>query len=312
MDSYLGGELLVETNHEVLHHLENCPACRSELAARRSLLAQMRTAVKNAPEAQINHAFAVKLRNDLRQTALRPGILERLKIGSLTKFPIFAAAAAMCLLVGILFGAAVLLRQTPISTSETAVVPQNTNEIFPETGTQDRLNGNDNVKILQAARREMTQSAIGDHKNCALHYRLKQEPITLTEAAEKYGRFNKDLDKTVIAALKRENLAGKDSGQNAPKIEFLEAHSCVFNERRFAHIVLKQGNKTISVLVTDNSFGENDETLINRSEENLQIAEFSARHHPVFVVSDLTESQNSTLAAMLSPAIRRHIELAEA
>ena len=312
MDSYLGGELLVETNHEVLHHLENCPACRSELAARRSLLAQMRTAVKNAPEAQINHAFAVKLRNDLRQTALRPGILERLKIGSLTKFPIFAAAAAMCLLVGILFGAAVLLRQTPISTSETAVVPQNTNEIFPETGTQDRLNGNDNVKILQAARREMTQSAIGDHKNCALHYRLKQEPITLTEAAEKYGRFNKDLDKTVIAALKRENLAGKDSGQNAPKIEFLEAHSCVFNERRFAHIVLKQGNKTISVLVTDNSFGENDETLINRSEENLQIAEFSARHHPVFVVSDLIESQNSTLAAMLSPAIRRHIELAEA
>ncbi len=46
MDSYLGDELLVETNHEVLRHLENCPACRNELAARRGLLAQMRSAVK--------------------------------------------------------------------------------------------------------------------------------------------------------------------------------------------------------------------------------------------------------------------------
>ncbi|HXG85271.1 MAG TPA: type I CRISPR-associated protein Cas7 [Pyrinomonadaceae bacterium] len=74
MDSYLSDELLVETNHEVLHHLENCRACRDELAARRALLAQMRSAVKNAPEMQLNSAFAIKLKNDLRETALRPSV----------------------------------------------------------------------------------------------------------------------------------------------------------------------------------------------------------------------------------------------
>ena len=37
MDSYISDELLIETNHEVLRHLENCSDCRDELAERRNL-----------------------------------------------------------------------------------------------------------------------------------------------------------------------------------------------------------------------------------------------------------------------------------
>ena len=33
LDSYISNELLVETNHEVLRHLEGCPDCREELEA---------------------------------------------------------------------------------------------------------------------------------------------------------------------------------------------------------------------------------------------------------------------------------------
>jgi anti-sigma factor RsiW len=43
LDSYLSGELLIETNHLVLHHLETCSSCRTEAARRqrtRALLAQ--------------------------------------------------------------------------------------------------------------------------------------------------------------------------------------------------------------------------------------------------------------------------------
>ena len=29
-DSFLTGQLLVETNHEVVKHLETCPECRAE------------------------------------------------------------------------------------------------------------------------------------------------------------------------------------------------------------------------------------------------------------------------------------------
>ena len=82
MDSYLSDELLVETNHEVLRHLENCAACRSELAARRELRARVRSAVKSSPETQINSAFAARLQTNLRAAALeRPTVWEKIRVG---------------------------------------------------------------------------------------------------------------------------------------------------------------------------------------------------------------------------------------
>ena len=66
-DSYLSDELLVETNHDVLRHLENCADCRCELAARRDLRERLREAVHSAPQSRINANFAVKLKNDLRE-----------------------------------------------------------------------------------------------------------------------------------------------------------------------------------------------------------------------------------------------------
>ena len=45
IDSYLSDELLVETNHDVLRHLENCPACRSHLASCRVVRLKARSAL---------------------------------------------------------------------------------------------------------------------------------------------------------------------------------------------------------------------------------------------------------------------------
>jgi hypothetical protein len=305
MDSYLAGELLVETNHEVLRHLENCPACRSELAAQRGLLAQMRTAVKSAPEMQVNPAFTRKLRNDLRENALRSSVWGKLKSGFFVNSLIFAATAA-CLLVGILFGAIWIFR---LPAPENIIIRQNQREKPAENFPPVESNTN---QIIQAAWREMTHAAAGDHENCALHYRLKEEPITLEAGARKFGRFNQGLDKAVTAVL-REVSAAKISGKAIGKIEFYDAHSCVFNGRRFAHIELKKGNKIISVLVTDSdSFAENDGTTINERAENFQVAGFRTTRHAVFVVSDLAEAENSKIAEMLAPAVRRHIKQTEA
>ncbi len=45
LDSYLDSELLVETNHEVLRHLEGCAACSRELESRAFLKSRLRQAV---------------------------------------------------------------------------------------------------------------------------------------------------------------------------------------------------------------------------------------------------------------------------
>src|SRR5712675_932478 len=69
-DSYLGNELIVETNHEVISHLEQCPECRRELAARRELRSQLRQAFIKTPENQLRPEFADHLRTQLHDYAL--------------------------------------------------------------------------------------------------------------------------------------------------------------------------------------------------------------------------------------------------
>jgi hypothetical protein len=63
LDSYISNELLVETNHEVLTHIENCAACAAELNAR----TQLRTRLKSAVNAQsVPPELQVRIREQIR------------------------------------------------------------------------------------------------------------------------------------------------------------------------------------------------------------------------------------------------------
>jgi hypothetical protein len=56
LDSYISNELLVETNHEVLRHIENCAACAAEADARMLLRSRLKSAVERQsvpPELQV-------------------------------------------------------------------------------------------------------------------------------------------------------------------------------------------------------------------------------------------------------------------
>lgn len=309
MDSYIGDELLVETNHDVLRHLENCPACREELSTRRYLRTKLRSAVRNSADARINPVFARRLEANLRQIALRPTVWEKLKAGTYVNSPIFAAAVAACLLFVVLLGVN-RLRQSPAAPEQASIEQEQENK--PVENLQPAATNESS--IIKAAWREVTREAVGDHKNCALHFRLKENPITLDEAAKKFGAFNKDLDKTVKTALRGEVSGAGEASKEREKIEILEAHSCIFEGRRFAHVVLRKGKKTISVLVADTDSFEDagGETIASESIENLQVARFSTAHHAVFVVSDLSERENAAIAERIAPAVNRHFEQAKA
>jgi len=58
-DSYVSGELLVETNHELIRHLNECPTCRREVTAREAL----RQALVNMP---VPTSAPVRLRRAVR------------------------------------------------------------------------------------------------------------------------------------------------------------------------------------------------------------------------------------------------------
>ncbi len=69
-DSFLCEELLTETNHDVLRHLDTCRSCRADIEARRRLRDALRGAFTRAPELQPAEGLQERLRERLRDVSV--------------------------------------------------------------------------------------------------------------------------------------------------------------------------------------------------------------------------------------------------
>lgn len=104
-DSYLCDELMTETNHQILRHLETCAGCRLEVDGRRRLRAALRTAFSRAPDLQADGGLTDRMRTRIRNVAATPG-------RTMTRpRQWFALAAGVVLTVG-LAGALWMVRPT--------------------------------------------------------------------------------------------------------------------------------------------------------------------------------------------------------
>lgn len=152
-DSFLSEQLLVETNHEVLRHLETCAACRAELAARGAIRERLRRAFANAADLEPRPEFAAELAQRLGARAVgraeapphSPVVTRR----SLLRSWWTAAAGVMLAAGGAVYG----VRQVRTRSQLTA----------------------------------LAVTAAGDHQNCAIKFSLAERPIALEEASRRYG-----------------------------------------------------------------------------------------------------------------------------
>jgi len=297
VDSYLSNELIVETNHGVISHLEQCAECRQELKARRELRGKLRVAFQQSPENQLPAEFADRLRSQLHDYALgKHGVPPLVSLRGWRSYverrPIIWIALAACLLL-IIGAGFVLVRQRMVQpkTDEIAVKKQR---------PIDSLNPAIPVSIVKT---ELARSAVGDHRDCAIKFRLAEKPIDLEAAGQKYDPVYVNLTKAVLS----------QQGAAPLGAQFVEAHSCVYQGRRFAHIVLKYHGQLVSFLVTNieptkREQPESDPQVIACSEfDGYKVSCFETARHAVFVVSDLTEGDNLALARALAPTVFAHI-----
>ena len=92
-------------------------------------------------------------------------------------------------------------------------------------------------------------------------------------------------------------------------MKFLEAHSCVFEGKRFAHIVLRHQKHLVSVLITDSDLpSAGDNAITSQTDGNLQVTRFQTKYHAVFVISDMTASENLTVAQIINSKVQQHIK----
>jgi hypothetical protein len=172
----------------------------------------------------------------------------------------------------------------------------------------------DEDSVLRATMAEISGDAAGDHRDCAINFRLLETPIPLEEAGLKYDRAYLNLSDIVSTRLTQ--LSGD--------MQLVESHSCVFNGRRFAHVVLRDRGTLISLLVTDLSrpadsrkvatqaLSDRTQAVVACSQsDSYQIACFETARHAIFVVSDLAEGKNLAVARLLASSVYNHITHAE-
>ncbi|HET9832899.1 MAG TPA: zf-HC2 domain-containing protein [Vicinamibacterales bacterium] len=93
LDSFIGEELLVETNHDLLRHLATCPECSAELEGRRRIRSELKQAFSRSTDLQVRSDFANELTTRLR-TSSHPAARQ------VWRARWFAIAASLLIVVG--------------------------------------------------------------------------------------------------------------------------------------------------------------------------------------------------------------------
>lgn len=267
-DSYLSDELLVETNHEVFRHMEDCKDCRRELGGRREVRTKLRAAVSTAPESQIEAVFAANLQQSLEKEAFRgngfAGILQAFYAPK-----IFAATAAV-LLVAFLIGFA-----------------------FWEN-TPNLIASND--QLYKTAWTNVSAEAVGDHRHCALDKYDYWMERKVSETAEEKLFKAKVMDKVQSETGETARLLSIHNCSFGGR----KFHHAIINAGR--HTI--SFSQTASEIAPDANNIAGARELFSQQIENFRLAGFAERGDIFYVISDLPEAENSRLAHIFSGSLQ--------
>lgn len=159
-ESYLAGELPVDTNHAILAHLERCASCQAEVQARLALRQSLRDAFRSSRDLAPDPRFTAQVQ-DLVSSHFAPrparGFASR-------RWLAIAAAVTVVAVAG-----------------------------WQLLGGRAGRAGFGHLAELAAI-------AAGDHRFCALQHALDEAPITLAEAASRFDPAYASLEEAVAGA----------------------------------------------------------------------------------------------------------------
>jgi anti-sigma factor RsiW len=140
---------------------------------------------------------------------------------------------------------------------------------------------------------EIVAQAAGDHQNCAVKFALAEKPISLQEAAARYD--------PAYARLQTSPPDEVPTGAGA--LHVAERHSCVFQNRRFGHVVFRLDQHLVSLLMTRDDSGRSGSPVGLQQlppANGLSMASFHTPGHVVYIVSDLSDPAFREVARTLS------------
>lgn len=264
LDSYLNNELMVETNHEVLRHLEACEDCSRSLEDRARLKAQLKRAVMQeyAPA-----ALRERITADLRRS---PGF-------SLSRVSLALAAAAAVLVI-----AAV--------TFFTWGPPKNQLSLQAKVAPAD-VTG------------QILKIGFDDHVFCAIDHHLANKQFTPEKMAEHLGPDYAGLVALVKERMPRDYTVAVGHRCHYQGREFIHLIMRNQSNVVSLVITRKNAEAfpTNGVAAIAQAAGS---PIYQAAWANQQIAGLETRDHLVFVVSNETSDANLQIATSLGPSVR--------
>lgn len=271
IDSYLSDELLTETNHDILRHLELCGNCRGEIEIRREIRGRLKTAVLNSRVYQVDSGFASNLKTILSRTPIRDSRETSTSWFAKNSWVAVAAGLLLVFTIGFVF----MNQSGTIETADVGITPS----------------------IPSLAQNDLINIALGDHEHCAMRHDLDDPVVALEKASVKY----KNLDKIVVPSLQKV----------LSKYEFVMAHGCKYKDTEFAHVVVRDEGNTLSVLIADKGDFDETKSAgplrFSSSNRKYQVAIHNTKTHAIFVISDMDEEKNSDALKALSDPLRKHL-----
>jgi anti-sigma factor (TIGR02949 family) len=268
MDAYISNELLVETNHEMLRHLETCPACSAELETRGRLRSLLKSAVQNQP---VPPGLPASVREQIRRRQTSPW----------THWALASAAAfALCIAAWL------------------AYPWQQTLPDFADRAAQASY-----IQRVSATVASIFKSGLGDHIHCAVFRKYPRNPPTVEEMEDKLGPEYRGL-----LALVEPVVPPGYRVVMAHQCTYGDRHFVHLTMRKgedLISVVITKRNPGETLNTLSPAATASGVPLYQSTAERYQIAAFESERYLAFVVSTLEVRKNLQLAAALAPAVRR-------
>ena len=277
LDSYISNELLVETNHEVLRHLEHCLSCSAELEARTRLRSRLKSAVERE---DVPPDLRVRVRARIQAQGSRPPWMF-----AWTRWA--ASAAAVVAVIGIW-----------------SIAPRESLPALGDRPAQARYIQRISQKIPAAF-----SAGLKDHVHCAVFRKYPSHPPSLDQMAAAMGPSYSGL-----LQLVKSSVPGDYRIVMAHRCAYMGRRYMHLTLQNGAHLVslviaLRQDGETLRELAP--SLRPSDIPVYQSAASRFEVAAFGAGPYLAFVISDLPGGGNLQLAGSLAPAVHRFLAAVE-
>jgi len=273
VDSYINNELLVETNREVLRHLETCSACAADVETRVRIKARLKGAVQNQ---SVPEDLPARLRAALREESRSSFAWTR-----------WASVAAAVLVVAGLW----------------VELPRWARPALPDLA--DRRGQDVFIQRASASLSAVLKVGLGDHIHCSIFRKYPKNPPSVAETAQKLGPAYQDLVPLVKARVPEEFriILAHQCGYQGRRF----VHLTLTNGSSLLSLVItrKQPGESMQALtVSDHASGV---AVYQAAAQNYDVAGFETDQFLAYVVSDLGARQNLQIAYALAPSVHRFL-----